>query len=118
MPGMCGVDLSDNYLHFYGIARTRVKEYYTKMFLHFLSVTTLNVFQIYKKNGGKLKRLNFLPELGEKIVEKYGKPLQIKKRSRTPMPTRLTERHFPSIIPPTTKAKPTKRCVVCADRKM
>nr|CAH7724334.1 unnamed protein product [Callosobruchus chinensis] len=25
------------------------------------------------------------------------------------MPSRYTERHFPSIIPPTTKLKPTKR---------
>ncbi|CAH1995029.1 unnamed protein product [Acanthoscelides obtectus] len=33
------------------------------------------------------------------------------------MLTRLTERHFPSIIPPTTKAKPTNRCVLCAERK-
>ncbi|CAH2008314.1 unnamed protein product [Acanthoscelides obtectus] len=73
---MGGVDLSDNYLNFYGIARTRVKKFYIKMFFYFLSVTTLNAFQIYKKNGGKLKRLNFLLELGEKIVKKYSKPLQ------------------------------------------
>ncbi|CAH1982255.1 unnamed protein product [Acanthoscelides obtectus] len=115
---MGGVDLSDYYLHFYGIARTRVIKYYMKMFFHFLSVTTLNAFQIYKKIGGKLKRMNFLLELGEKVVEKYSKPLQMKKRrSRTPMPTRLIERHFRSIIAPTTKAKPTKRCVVCAEQK-
>ncbi|CAH1997509.1 unnamed protein product [Acanthoscelides obtectus] len=30
---MGGVDLSDNYLHFYGIARTRVKKWYMKTFI-------------------------------------------------------------------------------------
>ncbi|CAH1954883.1 unnamed protein product [Acanthoscelides obtectus] len=68
---MDGVDLADNYFHYYGTARSRVKKYYMKMFWHFLSVTTLNSFHIYKRNGGRLKRINFLLELGEQIVRKY-----------------------------------------------
>lgn len=102
--------MADNYLHFYGTARSRVKKYYIKIFFHFLSITTLNCYHIYKKGGGRLKRLNFLIELGEKIIEKYSKPIPKKRRrSKTPMPSRFIERHFPSIIPPTTKEKPTKR---------
>lgn len=107
---MGGVDLSDQCLHFYSTSRTRVRKYYMKIFQHFLSLTTLNSFHIYKKLGGKKKRLNFLIELGEKIIEKYAKlDLVERRRSKTPKPTRLMERHFPSIIPPTTKQKPTKR---------
>ncbi|KAJ8963795.1 hypothetical protein NQ314_005375 [Rhamnusium bicolor] len=59
---------------------------------------------------GRLKELNSLLELGEKIIEQYSKPIHKgKRRSRTPMPPRFIERHFPSLIPPTTKEKPTKR---------
>ncbi|CAH1997194.1 unnamed protein product [Acanthoscelides obtectus] len=108
---MGGVDLTDNYLHFYGTTRSRVKKFYMKIFWHFLSVTTLNSYHIYKKSGGKLKRLNFLIELGEKLVEKYNQSnSRQRRRSKTPLPTRYSERHFPSVIPPTTKQKPTKRC--------
>ncbi|CAH1977927.1 unnamed protein product [Acanthoscelides obtectus] len=81
-----------------------------KMFWHFLSVTTLNSFHIYKRNGGRLERVNFLLELGEQIVRKYSSQITFgTRRSRTPMPSRFIERHFPSVIPPTTKQKPTKR---------
>lgn len=107
---MGGVDLADNYLHFYGMCGNRVKKYYMKIFFHFLSVTTLNSYQLYKKNGGRLKRLNFLIELGEKMLEKYARPIAKKpRRSKNAIPSRLIERHFPSLIPPTMKQKPTKR---------
>ncbi|CAH1992935.1 unnamed protein product [Acanthoscelides obtectus] len=69
-----------------------------KIFWHFLSVTTLNSYHIYKKSGGKLKRLNLLIELGEKLVEKYNQSnSRQKRRSKTPLPTRYSERHFPSV---------------------
>lgn len=107
---MGGVDLSDQCLHFYSTTRTRIRKYYIKIFQHFLSITTLNSFHIYKKLGGKKKRLGFLLELGEKIIEKYAKLDKVsRRRSRTPKVSRFVERHFPAIIPPTTKQKPTKR---------
>lgn len=123
---MGGVDLADNYLHFCGTSRCRVKKMYMKIFHHmlgkdhytepfeiiilFLGVTTLNSYHIYKKLGGKVSRLNLLIHLGEKLIEKYSKPVKTRtRRSRTPQPSRLIERHFPSIIPPTTKEKHTKR---------
>ncbi|CAH1982575.1 unnamed protein product [Acanthoscelides obtectus] len=115
---MGGVDLADNYLHYYGTARSRVKKYYMKMFWHFLSVTTLNSFHIYKRNGGRLKRINFLLELGEQIVRKYSSQITFgTRRSRTPMPSRFIERHFPSVKPPTTKQKPTKSVQYVLKRK-
>nr|CAH7724335.1 unnamed protein product [Callosobruchus chinensis] len=52
---MGGVVLNDNYLHFYGAARSRVKKSYIKIFWHFLSITTLNSYHIYKETGGKPK---------------------------------------------------------------
>lgn len=109
---MGGVDISDN-LHFYTIARDRVKKYYKKMFRHMFDITCINSFIIYKKIGGKKKRLDFMIELAETLISKYGVIHNNNRPSRIPKVSRLLERHFPDIIPPTTKAKPTKRCVVC-----
>nr|CAI5851431.1 unnamed protein product [Callosobruchus analis] len=70
---MGGVDLTDNMLHFYAIARTHLKKYYKKIFLHFIDISVLNSYIIYKKLGGKKSRLNFEIDLAEKLIEKYGK---------------------------------------------
>lgn len=111
---MGGVDLADNHLHFYSTARSRMKKYYMKIFRHFLDLTALNCYLIYKKLGGKESRLNFMMHLGESLIEKYAVPRNVAERkSKTPRPSRLIERHFPDLIPPTTKQKPRKRCVVC-----
>lgn len=77
----------------------------TIRFRHMLDITLLNCFQIYKRLEGKQKRLNFIINLAEQLVEKYSKNMDqtTSRRSRTPMPSRLVERHFPSLIPPTTK---------------
>jgi hypothetical protein len=111
---MGGVDISDNLLHFYTIARNRLKKYYMKMFRHIFDITGVNCYIIYKKLGGKKKRLEFMLELAEAIISKYGFTHNKSNRpSKIPKISRLLERHFPAIIPPTKKSKPTKRCVVC-----
>lgn len=52
--------------------------------------------------------LNFLVELREKNIEKYIKPIREgKRKSKTPIPSRVNERHL--LILSTTKEKPTKR---------
>lgn len=115
---MGGVDLADNCLHFYSLARTHLKKYYKKLFLQMMNFAMFNSYILYKKSGGRKSRLTFNIELAEKIISKYGEPMthQIR-RSKTDNPSRLTERHFPAIIPPTTnKEKPTKRCVLCSQR--
>lgn len=56
---MGGVDLADNYLHSYTCAKNRMRKYYMKNFRHFLDITCLNCFQIYKNLGGKNKDLIF-----------------------------------------------------------
>lgn len=61
--------------------------------------------------------MSFLLECGEKIIETYADGRQIlQRRSQTPKPSRLLERHFPAFIPPTTKEKPTKRCILCYEK--
>lgn len=112
---MGGVDLADSNLHYYSSARNRLKKYYMKIFRHFLDMTTLNCYKIYCKLGGKKHRINFILDLAEAMIEKYAEKQNSSssRRSKTPRPSRLIERHFPSFIPPTKKAKPTKRCHVC-----
>ncbi|CAH2019885.1 unnamed protein product [Acanthoscelides obtectus] len=70
---MGGVDLTDNMLHFYAMSRTHLKKYYRKIFLHFLDITVLNSYILYKKLGGRKSRLNFVIDLAEKLIEKYGR---------------------------------------------
>lgn len=43
---MGGVDVADNYLHFYSIVRDRLKKYYMKMFRHLFDMACLNSYVI------------------------------------------------------------------------
>lgn len=112
---MGGVDVADSHLHFYSVSRNRLKKYYMKMFRHFFDMTCFNSYVIYKNLGGKEKRVSFMTNLGESLISKYMVPRGeiINRPSKIPKLSRYVERHFPDTIPPTTKAKPTKRCVVC-----
>nr|CAH7726170.1 unnamed protein product [Callosobruchus chinensis] len=67
---MGGVDLSDNFLHFYSLDRTHLKKYYKKIFFHLLNITILNTYILYKQSGGKKTRLNFTIELAEELIKK------------------------------------------------
>nr|CAH7723798.1 unnamed protein product [Callosobruchus chinensis] len=117
---MGGVDLSDNFLHFYSLDRTHLKKYYKKIFFHLLNITILNTYILYKQSGGKKTRLNFTIELAEELIKKYAQPLdQQSRRSKAHNVSRFIDRHFPSIIPPTpNKEKPTKRCHICYEKKV
>lgn len=117
---MGGVDLSDNFLHFYSLDRTHLKKYYKKIFFHLLNITILNAYILYKQSGEKKTRLNFFIELAENLIAKYAQPLeQQSRRSKAHNVSRFIDRHFPSIIPPTpNKEKPTKRCHICYEKKI
>ena len=79
-----------------------------------------NSYVLYKKNNGKLCRLNFLLECVEEIVEQYANhqehvsDVQIGRPTKCTKPTRLIGKHFPNFIPATTsKPNPLRRCAFC-----
>lgn len=76
---------------------------------------------MYKKNGGKLSRVNFLLEYIEDTVASY--PIESQKlsqsRSTTSNVSRLIEKHFPDYIPDSSTTKnPSRRCAVCYKKKL
>lgn len=76
---------------------------------------------MYKKNGGKLSRVNFLLEYIEDTVASY--PIESQKlsqsRSTTSNVSRLIEKHFPDYIPDSSTTKnPSRRCAVCYKKKI
>lgn len=103
----------------YTLARKRLKKYYKKIFLHLIDIICLNSYILYKKNNGKLNRLNFLLECIERIVEEYAiqqtETSRVGRRNKSAKPTRLIGKHFPNFIPSTSsKANPMRRCAVCS----
>lgn len=114
---MGGVDLSDQMLATYPVARKRQKIYYKKLFRQFLDDTALNAFILYKKDGGKMSNLKFRLSLIERLITKYRDNSQVRRLGRPPTSEteRLTGRHFPSYLPPTEKKQePTRRCTMCS----
>ncbi|CAH1965854.1 unnamed protein product [Acanthoscelides obtectus] len=67
---MGGVDLTDNIHHFYAMSRTHLKKYYRKIFLHFLDITVINSYILYKKLGGRKSCLNFVIDLTDRKIWK------------------------------------------------
>jgi hypothetical protein len=91
-----------------------------KLFRRLLNVTINNSMIIYRclPDNKNMDTLKFRLTLAQGLVEKYGPsvPRPVYGRpSVEPPPKRLTERHFLERIPATgKKAKPQRRCVVCA----
>ncbi len=99
----------------YECIRKSVK-WYRKLFFHMLDLVVLNSYLLYKMETGKRPELvDFRLQLIREILQSYhipkptiGRPVHGYK------PTRLTARHFPSLVPQTTERKtPQKQCVVC-----
>ncbi|KAG8234244.1 hypothetical protein J437_LFUL007751 [Ladona fulva] len=98
---------------FHGLEMSRVeKRGKVQMKPH---MAVLNTFSLYKINEGKFSRKELVIMLGEKLIEKYRREhnMVIGRPSKSPQPTRLTEKHFPDFVPPMKKKSPTRRCVVC-----
>ncbi|KAG8223608.1 hypothetical protein J437_LFUL003476 [Ladona fulva] len=95
-----GVDKSDGLMKMYKIARNKPKKYYQKIFRHLIDMTMLNAFSLYKINGGNFSRKEFVIMLEEKLIEKYGREhnMVVGRPSKSPRPTRLTEKHFPDFV--------------------
>jgi hypothetical protein len=116
---MMGVDLKDQMLQPYLLERKRTTKWYKKLFKRLLNVAVHNAMVIYRCHPNKknIDTLKFRLSLAQGLVEKHGSgvPRPVYGRpSIEPPPKRLTE-HFLERIPATgKKAKPQKRCVVCA----
>lgn len=119
---MGSVDKSDMLLSSIESVRKTIK-WYKKVFFHLLDLAVLNSYQLYKtKTGENIPLSVFQLNLVKKIIEKYHTPLARtsggRRAENAECDLRLTERHFPSHVPPTTyKTNPSKRCVVCEKQK-
>jgi len=64
-----------------------------------------------------MDNLKYRKSLIEKLISNYHSDQDLRKQGRPPKKPgslRLTERHFPEIIPPTDKKQaPTRQCAVC-----
>jgi hypothetical protein len=65
-----------------------MKKYYHKMSRYILNIACPNIFIVYKNNGGKLERLDFLISLRENLAVSYFQPLLSPSRpTNRPKPT-------------------------------
>jgi len=113
------IDKIDMQTSFVECVRKSVK-WYKKLFFHILDLIALNSYLLYKMETGKrLQLVDFRLQLIREILYTYhtlkttiGGPIQGWK------PTRLTARHFPSLVPQRTERKnPQKICTACAHTK-
>nr|XP_022904169.1 piggyBac transposable element-derived protein 4-like [Onthophagus taurus] len=114
------VDRSDMMLSSAECVRRTVK-WYKKVFFHLFDISLFNAHALYMTVTCKKITLGqFQHQVIVQILQKYHKPIHSNKPGRPKAsdcdnPLRLTERHFPSLVPPTEKKKHAqKRCVVCA----
>jgi len=120
---MGGVDKLDQMLEPYLSLRKSMK-WYKKLFQHLLDVTVYNSFVLYKKKnpGTQDTLLSFHTKLIDGILTKYCTAQHIATGGRPSgsgdAPIRLTDRHFPAFIPPTsTCPDPKRECRVCGKSK-
>ena len=124
---MGGVDKVDQQLVDYPITRKRGKRYYKKVFFHLMDFAVWNAFLLYNESitqAGKkpLSHLKFRLQIIRDIVTKYGPELPPRRSPGRPSAVaacaRYTPGHFPKEIPATEKkANPTKKCVVCSQKR-
>ncbi|GBL69588.1 PiggyBac transposable element-derived protein 4 [Araneus ventricosus] len=114
---MGGVDKADQCLSYYPVARNQQRKYYKKIFRYLLSQAVWNAFVIFKKNGGKMRKVEFRMKLIERLIEVT---VCNPSTRRGPFPkseenvVRLTGRHFPSYVDESESRKKSRKCVVCS----
>nr|XP_005559135.2 piggyBac transposable element-derived protein 4 [Macaca fascicularis] len=120
---MGAVDSADQMLTSYPSERKRHKVWYKKFFHHLLHITVLNSYILFKKDNPEhtMSHINFRLALIERMLEEHHKPGQQHLRGRPcsddVTPLRLSGRHFPKSIPPTSgKQNPTGRCKICCSQ--
>jgi hypothetical protein len=118
---MGAVDGSDMMISSLECVRKSMK-WYRKFFFHLLDITVLNSHAVYNVRTGKnITLADFQLTLIREILQHYHTPRLTTKSGRPSsgdQPLRLTERHFPSAVPPTEKKeKPARKCHVCANTR-
>lgn len=113
---MGAVDKVDMQTSFVEISRKSIK-WYKKLFFHLMDISLYNAFVAYQVNtGNKPSIYDFRLKVVGGLIENYKRPSapkRIKVTGETPL--RLTERHFPIVIPQTaTKGRSQRRCYVCS----
>lgn len=114
---MCGVDRMDQLLSNYSPLRKSLK-WYRNIVLQMIDMAVVNAFLLYKKVGGrkchKWFRLNVIRALlGSQDRPEPAEPPVVFAQNKSSDLSRLGGQHFISTIPSTTKARPTRKCVVC-----
>jgi hypothetical protein len=119
---MGGVDIKDQKLQPYVVERKRCMKWYLKMFRRLLNTSAHNAFIVHRANKDTktLDQFSFRLQLIKEILETHSKTTESPRQgrpSKTPLPYRLTARHFIERIPRKEKnAKPRKRCAVCCTK--
>ncbi|GBM08915.1 PiggyBac transposable element-derived protein 4 [Araneus ventricosus] len=112
---MGGVDKADQCLSYYPVARNQQRKYYKNIFRYLLSQAVWNAFVIFKKNGEKMRQVEFRMKLIERLIEVT---VCNPSTRRGPFPkseenvVRLTGRHFPSYVDESESRKKSRKCVV------
>lgn len=109
---MGAVDKHDQQLQPYDATRKCLK-WYKKLCIRFMQIALLNAHIVYTTTGGTDSFLDFqkdvLSSLAFGNAERDGEEVD-------DHAVRLCGRHFIDILPPTEKARPQKRCRVCAKK--
>ena len=116
---MGGVDKEDQLIEPYSITRKTLK-WSKKIFFHLMQMASCNAFIIAKKDGYDKVFLDFI----ESVAASWMFPDYEAARAASEAAlegsddeVRLTERHFPSPIPPTDKKLyPSRVCIVCSKK--
>ncbi|XP_018574685.2 piggyBac transposable element-derived protein 4 [Anoplophora glabripennis] len=115
---MGAVDRSDMMMSSIDSLRKSMK-WYKKLFVHTLDICVLNAHGMFStKHHMKYPLAKFQMDLIRQLLERYG---QVNKP--TPMSaattSKLTERHFPFLVPAAEKSKnASRRCTVCFQTKL
>lgn len=109
---MGAVDRMDQLLQPYSATRKTMK-WYRKLAIHFIQVSMLNAFVLYKRaKGGDKSYLQFQHDVVKSMIS-HERPCEVQDEVDDDG-VRLLERHFIIHIPPTEKKhNPMKRCRVC-----
>lgn len=115
---MGAVDKTDMLLCNLQCMRKTIK-WYKKLAFHFIDIILLNSYSLYKiKTGKNVPLAKFQLSVVHQLLERYHTPKMKPKGGRpstsVDTPLRLTQRHFPGLVPATIKKQnPTRQCYVC-----